>query len=82
MASRSAIRSQARRHFQAGLYPGASDVEITGGAAATCIAETPADTNADGCFRNGGGDLVVGGAALGSIAAGATATVRFRVRIN
>ena len=29
-----------------------------------------------------GGNLVVGGAALGSIAAGATATVRFRVRIN
>ena len=29
-----------------------SDVAITGGAAATCIAETPADTNADGCFRN------------------------------
>ena len=68
--------------FQTGLYAGPSDVAITGGAAATCIAETPADTNADGCFRNGGGDLVVGGAALGSIAAGASATVRFRVRIN
>ena len=68
--------------FQTGLYVGPSDVAITGGAATTCIAETPADTNADGCFRNGGGDLVVGGAALGSIAAGATATVRFRVRIN
>ena len=68
--------------FQTGLYVGPSDVAITGGAATTCIAETPADTNADGCFRNGGGDLVVGGAALGSIAAGASATVRFRVRIN
>ena len=56
--------------FQTGLYAGPSDVAITGGAAATCIAETPADTNADGCFRNGGGNLVVGGAALGSIAAG------------
>ena len=48
---------------------------------ATCVAETPADTNTDGCFRNGG-NLVVGGATLGSIAAGATVTVRFRVRIN
>ena len=38
--------------FQTGLYAGPSDVAITGGAAATCIAETPADTNADGCFRN------------------------------
>lgn len=68
--------------FQTGLYAGPSDVAITGGVAATCVAETPADTNGDGCFRNGGGDLVVGGAALGSIAAGASATVRFRVRIN
>jgi len=67
--------------FQTGLYTGSSDVAITGGAAATCVAETPADTNADGCFRNGG-NLVVGGAALGSIAANASVTVRFSVRIN
>jgi uncharacterized repeat protein (TIGR01451 family) len=67
--------------FQTGLYAGASDVEITGGAAATCIAETPADTNADGCFRNAG-NLVVGGAALGNIAAGGNVSVRFQVRIN
>ncbi|HEY9181860.1 MAG TPA: hypothetical protein VIQ99_01595, partial [Gammaproteobacteria bacterium] len=31
--------------FQTGLYPGPSDVAITGGAAASCVAETPADTN-------------------------------------
>jgi uncharacterized repeat protein (TIGR01451 family) len=67
--------------FQTGLYPGPSDVAITGGAAATCIAETPVDTNTDGCFLNGG-NLVVGGAALGSIAAGGTVTVQFRVRID
>jgi uncharacterized repeat protein (TIGR01451 family) len=67
--------------FQTGLFAGTSDVAITGGAAATCVAETPADTNSDGCFRNAG-NLVIGGAALGSIGAGATATVRFRVRIN
>ena len=58
--------------FQTGLYAGSSDVAITGGVGATCVAETPADANADGCFRNAG-DLVVGGAALGNIAAGATA---------
>jgi uncharacterized repeat protein (TIGR01451 family) len=67
--------------FQTGLYAGTSDVAITGGAVATCVAETPADTNSDGCFRNGG-NLVVGGAALGSIAAGAAVTVEFTVRIN
>ena len=31
--------------FQTGLYAGSSDVAITGGGAATCVAETPADTN-------------------------------------
>jgi len=67
--------------FLTGLYAGSNDVAITGGAAAGCIAETPADTNADGCFRNGG-SLVVGGAALGSIAASSTLTVQFQVRIN
>jgi uncharacterized repeat protein (TIGR01451 family) len=67
--------------FQTGLYAGASDVAIVGGAAPTCIAETPADANADGCFRNAG-DLIVGGAALGNIAAGSNVTVRFQVRIN
>jgi uncharacterized repeat protein (TIGR01451 family) len=67
--------------FQTGLYAGASDVEIAGGAAATCIAETPADTNLDGCFRNAG-NLVVGSAALGDIATSSSVTVRFQVRIN
>ena len=67
--------------FQTSLYAGSSDVAIAGGAAATCVAETPADTNADGCFRNAG-NLVVGGAALGNLAAGSSATVRFQVRIN
>lgn len=68
--------------FVSNAYAGPSDVSITGGAAATCIAETPADTNTDGCFRNPGGNLVVGGAALGSIAAGAAVTVQFRVQID
>ena len=67
--------------FQTGLYAGGSDVAITGGGAPTCVAETPADTNADGCFRNAG-TLTVGGAALGSIAASGSVTVRFQVRIN
>jgi uncharacterized repeat protein (TIGR01451 family) len=68
--------------FVSNAYAGSSDVAITGGAAATCIAETPADTNADGCLRDAGGNLVVGGAALGTIAAGATVSVQFRVQIN
>jgi uncharacterized repeat protein (TIGR01451 family) len=67
--------------FQQGLYAGASDVAIAGGAAASCVAETPADANADGCFRNAG-NLVVGGAALGNIAASGSVTVRFQVRID
>lgn len=66
--------------FQTGLYSG-SDVAITGGAAASCIAESPADANSDGCFVNAG-NLTVGGAALGTVAAGGTVTVRFQVRIN
>jgi uncharacterized repeat protein (TIGR01451 family) len=68
--------------FVSNAYAGSSDVAITGGAAATCIAETPADTNADGCLRDASGNLVVGGAALGTIAAGATVSVQFRVQIN
>ena len=67
--------------FQTGLYPGPSDVAITGGALPTCVAETPADTNGDGCFRNGG-NVVIGGNALGPIAASSAVTVQFRVRIN
>jgi len=67
--------------FQTGLYPGPSDVAITGGAAATCVAETPTDTNGDGCFRNGG-NVVIGGVALGTIAASGSVSVQFRVRIN
>jgi uncharacterized repeat protein (TIGR01451 family) len=66
--------------FLTGLYsPG--DVGITGGAAASCVAEVTTDTNGDGCFRNGA-SLVVGGAALGAIAANSSVTVQFRVRIN
>ena len=67
--------------FVTNAYP-PGDVGITGGAAATCVAETPADTNADGCSRDAGGNLVVGGAALGTIAAGATVSVQFRVQID
>jgi uncharacterized repeat protein (TIGR01451 family) len=66
--------------FQTGPYSG-SDVAITGGAAASCIAESPADSNSDGCFVNAG-NLTVGGAALGTVAAGGTVSVRFQVRIN
>jgi uncharacterized repeat protein (TIGR01451 family) len=68
--------------FQQGVFAGPSDVAITGGAAATCVADTPTDLDGDGCFRDAGGNLVVDGTALGSIAAGATVTVQFRVQID
>jgi len=67
--------------FLTGGYAGSSDVAISGGAAATCVAETPADTNADGCFIAGGA-LTVGTAALGAIPAAGNVTVQFRVEIE
>ena len=67
--------------FVSNAYP-PGDVGITGGSAPTCIAESPTDSNSDGCLRDAGGNLVVGGAALGTIAAGATISVQFRVQIN
>jgi uncharacterized repeat protein (TIGR01451 family) len=66
--------------FQTGPYAG-SDVAITGGTSASCIAETTTDTNLDGCYRNGA-NLVIGTLALGPIAASSSVTVQFRVRIN
>jgi uncharacterized repeat protein (TIGR01451 family) len=67
--------------FQTGSY-GGGDVQITGGLTPTCVAETGADTNTDGCFRNGTGDLVVDSTALGNILPGGSRTVQFTVRIN
>jgi len=68
--------------FQTGLYAGGTDIAITGGLLPTCVAETPTDVNTDGCFRNGTGDLIVGAAALGSIAPAGAVTVKFTVRIK
>lgn len=72
--------------FAGGAYGPSQDVSITVGAnpAAHCLAESGSDANNDGCFRNGSGQLVVGGAALGSIAPGAAnaVTVRFQVVIQ
>jgi uncharacterized repeat protein (TIGR01451 family) len=67
--------------FVTGAYGGSNSVQITGGAVATCVVETPTDTNGDGCFNNGT-SLIVNSTALGNIAAGGNAIVRFRVRIN
>jgi len=67
--------------FATGGYAGATDVAITGGAVATCVAETPLDTNTDGCYRNAT-DLIVGPTALGNLPAAGNATVQFRVAIN
>jgi uncharacterized repeat protein (TIGR01451 family) len=62
----------------AGLYSG-EDVGITGGAAASCTADAN-DGDADGCGI-AAGSLTVGSSVIGSIAAGATVTVQFRVLI-
>lgn len=67
--------------FVSGAYAGPSDVQITGGAAASCVVETPTDGNGDGCFNNGTA-LIVSSTALGNIAAGGNTVVRFRVTIN
>ena len=72
--------------FVQGQYSGSSDVEVQVGAnpATYCVAESPADTNADGCYRNGSGELVVGAPAMSGVNTGAAnaVTVRFRVQIN
>jgi uncharacterized repeat protein (TIGR01451 family) len=70
--------------FVQGQYTSATDVEVQVGATTTrCVAETPADSNADGCFRNNLGELIVGAPmAVATVNAGASVTVRFRVQIN
>jgi uncharacterized repeat protein (TIGR01451 family) len=67
--------------FVTGAYGGSNGVQITGGNTPACVVETPTDTNADGCFNNGT-SLIVNATALGSIPAGGSAVVRFRVSIN
>jgi uncharacterized repeat protein (TIGR01451 family) len=73
--------------FVQGQYAGTTDVEVQVGAGAPtrCVAETTADSNADGCYRNSSGELIVGAPmAVATVNAGAAnaVTVRFRVRIN
>jgi uncharacterized repeat protein (TIGR01451 family) len=73
--------------FVQGQYTGPTDVEVQVGAAAPtrCVAESPADTNTDGCYRNASGELIVGAPmAISTVNTGAAnaVTVRFRVRIN
>ena len=67
--------------FVTGAYGGSNSVQIVGGATPACVVETPTDTNGDGCFNNGT-SLIVNATAIGNIAAGGNAVVRFRVRIN
>lgn len=72
--------------FMQGQFAGSSDVEVQVGSnpATYCVAESPADTNADGCYRDGSGELIVGAPALSAVNTGAgnAVTVRFRVQIN
>ncbi len=69
--------------FVQGAYAGATDVQIQVGAAPAtfCVAESGADTNADGCSR-AGQTLTVNPTSAISVAAGQSATVRFRATIN
>lgn len=72
--------------FAGNAYGASQDVSITVGVnpATYCLAESGSDGNGDGCFRNGSGQVVVGGAALGSISPGPAnaVTVRFQVVIQ
>jgi uncharacterized repeat protein (TIGR01451 family) len=74
--------------FVQGAYASGTDVEVQVGPSGTptrCIAESPADTNVDGCFRNPSGQLVVQAPmSIGTVNTGAAnaVTVRFRVTIN
>lgn len=72
--------------FRADAYGASQDVRLqVGSAAATyCIAESPSDTNNDGCYRNASGELIVGGGAMPVVATGAAnaVTVRFQVVIQ
>jgi len=69
--------------FVQGAYAGATDVQIQVGAspATFCVAESGADSNADGCSR-AGQTLTVNPTSAISVAAGQSATVRFRATIN
>lgn len=66
-----------------GEFSGA-DVQLQVGASVTtCDAESPADTNGDGCFVNGDDELVVGApTALATVNPSSSVTVRFRVTID
>jgi len=73
--------------FVQGSFAGSTDIELQVGAAAPsyCVAESPADTNGDGCFLDGSGLLSVGPpTSIGTVNPGAAnaVAVRFRVAIN
>lgn len=69
--------------FLQGEYAGATDVELQVGAGSSthCVAETAA-SSADGCYRDGGALVVGAPSAMGTVPAGETVTLRFRVEIN
>lgn len=67
--------------FVQGAYTGSTDVEVQNGATTRYVAEQGADGNGDGVNRSGQ-TLTVNPTVAISVAAGATATVRFRATIN
>lgn len=72
--------------FVQGGYTSGTDVEVQVGATTTrCVAESTSDSNADGCYRNASGQLIVGTPmAVDTVNTGVAnaVTVRFRVTIN
>ena len=80
--------------FATGNYAGTTDVEITVGGSTLvyCVAELTADSNGDGCFRNGTGDsLTVSiagnltyptGLTVGTTAPNDQVIIRFQVLID
>lgn len=73
--------------FLAGQFAGGTDIELQVGTGAPtyCVAESPADTNADGCYVDGSSQIFVGPpSSIGTVnpGAGNAVAVRFRVTIN
>jgi uncharacterized repeat protein (TIGR01451 family) len=77
----------ANTSFLRGQFAGSTDIQLQVGAGAptTCVAESPADTNADGCYVDGSNQIFVGPpSSIGTVNPGAAnaVAVRFRVTIN
>lgn len=73
--------------FLRGQFTGSTDIQLQVGAGAPtfCVAESPTDTNSDGCYVDGANQIFVGPpSSIGTVNPGAAnaVAVRFRVTIN